>query len=693
MRMRSDAEPLVDRDRDELFTTKSGSTTTRPRLEYQPALDGLRGIAVAGVIAFHLGYLQGGFLGVDLFFTLSGYLITRLLLLERQGTGRINRWAFWSRRAWRLLPALLMAVGAGAIYAETVARPDELSGIHDAGLTALVYVTNWQFISAGGGYWAIFTAPSPFDHLWSLAIEEQFYVLWPLIVIPLLGRSGKTRKLLIATTVLAAATSLIFILDNPTNAYLSSITRSSSILIGAALALTIHRGDAWLGRVTHGRTIMMLVTVSVAYLVWSWTSINGSLDLGFFNGGFFFHAVAVAVLIAAITAAPDGRLAAFLRFGPFRKLGVVSYGAYLWHWPIIVAFNAERTGLNGAALLLTRLGLTAVATVASYRLVERPARVDWSKRIRPYIVFPVIGIAVAIALLFATAEPARSIVIGPTPSIEAAPSTTAAHTQTQPELVDPPVETTDTNPALIVIDPSELPSLRTPTVADPLRVLLLGDSYMFDAQPGIVASLEANDLFDVVADGHLGFALLDPGSLDNLAESIAKNQPEFVLTMWARFDVAKLEQGSSDAIRFEYGDLLDSAIATVSGSGATIGVVGLAPSLSPGVDRKPVDLFINDLFQEAVDRSREKAFYIDPDPIVAPDHTPRRWIQTVDGDLLIRKADVSHFCSDGSARYGLAIGQLVASLTDTTITDPANWWAGPWRDNSRYDDPPGTCVG
>ena len=693
MRTTSDAELLVTRDGEGQKLADPDSTTPRPRLEYQPALDGLRGIAVAGVIAFHLGYLQGGFLGVDLFFTLSGYLITRLLLLEREGTGRINKWAFWSRRAWRLLPALLMVVGAGAVYAATAARPDELNGIHDAGLTALVYVTNWQFISAGGGYWAIFTSPSPFDHLWSLAIEEQFYVLWPLIVIPILGRRGNTRRLLMVTSLLIAATTIVFIVDDPMRSYLSSISRSSSILIGAALALGIHRGDAWLERATRGRTASVLVTLSIAYLFWSWTSVNGSLDLGFFNGGFFFHAVAVAILIAVITAAPEGRLARFARLSPFRELGAVSYGAYLWHWPIIVVFNAERTGLDGAALLMVRLGLTLAATIASYRLVERPARASWSRRFRPHIVFPAIGVAVAVALIWATAQPKPRIVIGPTPSSTASVSVPdVSTTMPEPEVAEPPGGDVEAAPSLISTSPTELPLLRTPSAGRPLRVLLVGDSYLYDAQPGIVASLEANELFEVAADARLGFALFDQSSFDSLSENVANSDPELVLTMWARFDIAKLEQDSSGASRAEYANLLDSAIQELSVNGALVGVVGLAPSLTPGVDRVPVDLSINQLFRDAVDRSKGGAFYLDPNPIVAPDGTPERWIDTEDGELLVRKADVSHFCSDGSARYGLAIGRLVASLTDTTAVTPDEWWAGQWRDDPRYNDPPGACA-
>ena len=188
--------------------------TERPRLEHQPALDGLRGIAVAGVIAFHLGHLDGGFLGVDLFFTLSGYLITRLLLIERDGTGAVDLVGFWKRRAWRLLPALFLVLTAVAVHTWIEARPDELGGIRDGGLASLLYVTNWFFLATGDGYWNLFTAPTPFDHLWSLAIEEQFYVVWPLVFIGLAARANG-KVLAWVTAIATAATGLWMSVGDP----------------------------------------------------------------------------------------------------------------------------------------------------------------------------------------------------------------------------------------------------------------------------------------------------------------------------------------------------------------------------------------------------------------------------------------------------------------------------------------------
>ncbi|MCB0971945.1 MAG: acyltransferase, partial [Acidimicrobiales bacterium] len=150
-----------------------------PRIPHVAALDGLRGLAVLGVLTYHLGHLRGGYLGVDLFFVLSGYLITSLLLAEQRATGRIDLRAFWARRIRRLLPALLVVVAAVGAYAAVAARRVDLATIRADGLATLVYLANWRTIAAGTSYWDISLAPSPLQHTWSLAIEEQFYLLWP----------------------------------------------------------------------------------------------------------------------------------------------------------------------------------------------------------------------------------------------------------------------------------------------------------------------------------------------------------------------------------------------------------------------------------------------------------------------------------------------------------------------------------
>src|SRR5688500_7769244 len=176
-------------------TPTAGVAASRPPA-HVPALDGIRAVAVAAVLAFHGGLagVSGGFLGVDAFFVLSGYLITALLLAEwtRSG-GRIDLAAFWGRRARRLLPALLLMVTAVAIGARVLLPPAEVRLLRGDGIATLFYVANWRMILRGGDYFAQTAAPSPLEHTWSLSIEEQFYLVWPLVLCAVLwGRRPRT---------------------------------------------------------------------------------------------------------------------------------------------------------------------------------------------------------------------------------------------------------------------------------------------------------------------------------------------------------------------------------------------------------------------------------------------------------------------------------------------------------------------
>ena len=231
-------------------------------LRHVPALDGLRGAAVAGVLLFHADHLLGGFLGVDLFFTLSGFLITTILLQEATRTGAIRLGAFWARRARRLLPALFALLIAVAVYAAVWARPTELGAIRSDAFATIGYVANWHSIFAGHGYWDLFAAPSPFRHTWSLAIEEQFYLVWPLLVLLLVRcvRSARRRPpALFGVSVALAGASLVWMGalyrpgHDPQRVYLGTDTRVGSILLGAALAsLLLWRGPT---RAAHAEVV------------------------------------------------------------------------------------------------------------------------------------------------------------------------------------------------------------------------------------------------------------------------------------------------------------------------------------------------------------------------------------------------------------------------------------------------------
>src|SRR6478609_9428250 len=262
-------------------------------MRHVPALDGLRGIALLGVLLFHAnGALAGGYLGVDLFFVLSGFLITSLLLAERRETGRIALGPFWIRRARRLFPALLSLMPVVAIYGRYFARKEELLTVRAQALAALAYVANWQAIFRHQSYWQLFAAPSPLEHTWSLSIEEQFYVVWPLLVSLLLRR--RTARTLLGVCLLLSALSMaamLFFFDpgNTTRAYLGTDTRMTGILFGAALATVISPNQHFAARTV--RVLDVGGLFAALGLAVAWTCLRGT-DPFLYRGGFWLTELA-----------------------------------------------------------------------------------------------------------------------------------------------------------------------------------------------------------------------------------------------------------------------------------------------------------------------------------------------------------------------------------------------------------------
>jgi len=357
----------------------SRATGEHTGLRHQPALDGLRGVAVAGVLLFHGGHLRGGFLGVDAFFVLSGFLITSLLLVEARNHGRVGLGAFWARRARRLLPALACVIVGVALYALLLAKPAELATIRGDALATVGYVANWRDIASSHDYWALFRSPSPLEHTWSLAIEEQFYLLWPLLFAGVLVASRAVitaRRVLVMSVTLAvvsiAWSEFIFDPNNPSRVYYGTDTRVSSILIGAALA-------AWLALRPESespRARIGLETAAIGcfvLLMVAWARLSGSSTL-LFRGGLVGCGVATAVVIAAVVHSRRGPLGRVLAFGPLCALGLISYGVYLWHWPIYIVLDRSRLHFGGWPLLVVQIAVTIAVAVVSFRFVERPIR-------------------------------------------------------------------------------------------------------------------------------------------------------------------------------------------------------------------------------------------------------------------------------------------------------------------------------
>jgi peptidoglycan/LPS O-acetylase OafA/YrhL len=351
------------------------------RLPYRPALDGVRALAVIAVFAYHadLGWARAGFLGVDVFFVLSGYLITALLVAERQAAGRVNLRRFWARRARRLLPAVVVLLAAVAV-AVPLLVPEQAARLRGDLLAALAYVSNWRMIFGGESYFEAAGRPPVLQHLWTLAVEEQFYLLWPPVLVLLLRRRSPRR--LVAPLVVAAAGSaaLMAILHepyaDPSRVYFGTDTHASGLLLGAALAA----GTAW-WRDTHrlgvGPRAALEVggLAAVAALAWAVYSVD-EFDPGLYRGGFFAVAVASAVVVAAAgRPGRPGLLGRGLGSRPMVWLGRRSYAAYLWSWPVIMVTRPQLdVPFEGGPLLALRAVLTLALAAVSYRFVEEPAR-------------------------------------------------------------------------------------------------------------------------------------------------------------------------------------------------------------------------------------------------------------------------------------------------------------------------------
>jgi len=365
----------------------AGGAATAPRalpvgrLGYLPGVDGLRAVSVVAVLAYHAGltWIPGGFLGVEVFFVISGYLITSLLLSEHRAAGTISLKAFWHRRARRLLPAAYAVLFAVASFAATFAR-DEQAPLRAPLVAALGYASNWYLVVTEASYFATDGRPSPLQHLWSLAIEEQFYLAWPLVVLGLL-RLFRGRRwplgLLVAGGAAASALAMAALYRpalDPSRVYYGTDTRAQGLLLGALLGLIWRPGRARRERVTPAPlTLELAGLVGLAGLIAAFSFVH-DYEPRLYRGGFTLIGVLSILAIAACTH-PGSRLARRLGWAPLAWIGTRSYGLYLWHWPIFVF---TRPGIDvpwGAVpTLALRLALTVLAAEASFRFLEGPVR-------------------------------------------------------------------------------------------------------------------------------------------------------------------------------------------------------------------------------------------------------------------------------------------------------------------------------
>jgi len=406
----------------------TAAAATGPRriaLPYVPALDGVRGIAVAAVLLFHGGNLVGGYLGVDLFFVLSGFLITSLLLVEGGREGRIDLAHFWARRARRLFPALAGMLAGVALYSAVLAPRADLAQIRAEAWATMLYVPNWYAVFAERDYWAQFRAPSPLQHTWSLGIEEQFYLVWPLVFAGLLAWLAKRARwaVLFGSLLLAAASSAWMWISydprDPSRVYYGTDTRAAAILLGGALAATQPLWGAVRSRWARAG-IELAGIAALAGLSAAWWSLAGDAPV-LYRGGFALCSAAGAALIGAAVCEPRGPLARMLAWAPLRGLGKISYGVYLWHWPVYLVLDPVRTGRSGWALTGARAGATLLVALASYAIVERPILRGALRGRQWAVIAPAVTAALVAAIAAATGGARSASPSGP-PRIAGAPN-------------------------------------------------------------------------------------------------------------------------------------------------------------------------------------------------------------------------------------------------------------------------------
>lgn len=379
--------PRIETDSTTSSRSQSNATIGRTKgstWSYMPALDGIRALAIIGVLIFHgnPAWLPGGYLGVDVFFVLSGFLITSIVLHEIETRGKLDFKNFYVRRARRLLPALFLVLFATAVLALIFAQ-DAVAQLRQDILASLFYVNNWSSIASDLSYFEAMGRAPMLQHLWSLAVEEQFYLIWPVVVVfayKWRNRFGVRRVALIgalASTLLMMV--LSFLGDMPSGAdasrlYFGTDTHAMGLLIGAALASAWSPGRISKRLPAQPKMVLTGIGLGALGLVVLFYMFASESSWFMYRGGFLIFSAITAVLIVASTH-PAIKSSRILSVQPLKYIGQRSYGLYLWHWPIFLLLRPGiDIGLDGLAAFALQLSITFALAELSYRFVEMPIR-------------------------------------------------------------------------------------------------------------------------------------------------------------------------------------------------------------------------------------------------------------------------------------------------------------------------------
>jgi peptidoglycan/LPS O-acetylase OafA/YrhL len=729
-------------------------------------LDGIRALSVLSIIAFHTGLnsVPGGFYGVDSFFVLSGFLITSLLVREWGGTGTIKLRRFWAGRARRLLPALFLLVAVIGIVLAVV--PTVLATPHALGdaLSTIFYVSNWYSIHGGVTYFSLSTQPSPLLHSWSLAIEEQFYLVWPLVVLAVLKlgtnrRSARAQhraerradrradrravevlgggqlllvgpprpqddpawtrrrrlQVLFAVACLGSlASALLMVLFAPngytTRAYYGTDTRAQALLVGAAVAigLTLWRegsGRRWFTRLA---SVLALGGVAGTAALWATTSETSTFA---FSGGFLLASLAAGAVVLGCAVAPRSLVVRLLELPPLPQWGRISYGVYLWYWPVLLVMTGQRLHWGVYPLFLARVGVTVAIAAISYDLVEMPIRRGALKRWRSWVAAP-IGAAAAISAVFvSTLIPVGAAELQGSQLAVSAPPTTTSTVASTPGVLSSasgPTTTTTTVPSYLS------PALPAATSAKPVKVLLVGDSIAGTLGVGLAQEARQYNV-QIANEGTPGCSLSMQTQIKVLFYSVAPDTPcdvdknsDSLLDTWRKW----VDAYNPDVVVYlARGETFDQevggqwqnvgqagfdtylanryrqAVAVLGSKGASVVLMttpyydsGTSPAGTPWPEDNPARATLDNETMRQVasatpagaDASRVYVFDLNAE--VSPNHA---FSPTVD-QINVRCSDGVHFTQSGGIYVGQRLAPELAALGQTHATgSPGGGWPGP----------------
>ena len=475
------------------MTAPAGTAPGGAAGRHLPGLDGLRGVAVLGVLGYHSGWgwLRGGFLGVSLFLTLSGFLITRLLLIEHDRSGRLELRRFWSRRARRLLPAAFVGIALATAVTAAVGTASQRNDLLGDVVAAVLYVANWRFLLDGSSYAGLYEAPSTLQHLWSLAVEEQLYLVVPLVLGVVL-RARRSLTLSVVTTLAAAAVgggALLAIAGTDIEAlYYGTHVRAAELLVGVVLALLVtvpERRAPTALRVIGG-------PVALAGVLWAWTAWRFADDQ-LYRGGLLAHALLVAAVLWAVTTGPSP-LTALLGLRPIEWIGRRSYGIYLYHWPLFLFAEQSDVDLPRGVLLAGAWAASLALAAISYVVLEQPVRLVRAFTSRRAVGAGLVGVPAAVVLVAAFAISPRQV-HDPEATVARLDALAAGSARVAPPAVQ------DGDRDVVRLAPPAAPSdtIAPRPAGPPLRLAIFGDSIAASNGLGLAEWAVEHPRFDLVS--------------------------------------------------------------------------------------------------------------------------------------------------------------------------------------------------